>query len=60
MIEVKPIINYEEFSKIDIRVGTILSAEKIEKSEKLIRFILEGIEEGLDDDDLFAKYKKWK
>ena len=37
MIEVKPIINYEEFSKIDIRVGTILSAEKIEKSEKLIR-----------------------
>lgn len=29
-----------------------------EKSEKLIRFILKGIDDGLDEDDLFVKYKK--
>ena len=66
MIEIKPIINYEEFSKIDIRVGTILSAEKIEKSEKLLRMevdfgflgkrqILAGISQWYDPKELIGK-----
>ena len=29
-------INYEDFSKVEIRIGEIKSAEKIEKSEKLL------------------------
>lgn len=30
-------INYQDFQKIDLRVGKIISAEKIEGSEKLIK-----------------------
>ena len=33
---VKPEITYEDFSKLDIRAGTVLSAEKVEGAEKLI------------------------
>jgi len=34
---VKPEITYEDFSKLDIRAGTVLSAERVGGSEKLIR-----------------------
>ena len=37
MKEAKNTINYEDFSKIDVRVGTIVSAENVNKSKKLIR-----------------------
>lgn len=30
-------ITFNDFQKIEIRVGTILSAEKVEKSEKLLK-----------------------
>ena len=33
---VKPEITYEDFSKLDIRAGTVLSAERVRGSEKLI------------------------
>ena len=35
--EAKNAINYEDFVKIDIRIGTITSAENVKKSKKLIR-----------------------
>ena len=34
---VKPTISYEEFQKIDIRVGTIESVDNIEKADKLVK-----------------------
>jgi methionyl-tRNA synthetase len=33
----KPIIVYDDFDKLDLRVGTILSAEKVEKADKLLK-----------------------
>jgi len=37
MDQIKPEITYEDFSKLDIRAGTVLSAERVEGSEKLIK-----------------------
>jgi methionyl-tRNA synthetase len=34
---IKPGIVFDDFSKIDLKVGTILSAEKIEKADKLLK-----------------------
>ncbi|MEI8278941.1 MAG: methionine--tRNA ligase [Bacteroidota bacterium] len=33
----KPEIVYDDFAKMDLRVGTILSAEKVEKADKLLK-----------------------
>jgi len=35
--QVKPSINFDDFAKIDIRVGTIVSAEKVQKADKLLK-----------------------
>jgi methionyl-tRNA synthetase len=37
MIDLKPEIDYEEFAKADLRVATILSAEAVPKSNKLLK-----------------------
>ncbi len=33
----KPTIQYDDFAKLDLRVGTIVSAEKVEKADKLLK-----------------------
>jgi len=33
----KPLIQYDDFAKLDLRVGTIVAAEKVVKSEKLLK-----------------------
>jgi methionyl-tRNA synthetase len=33
----KPTIQFEDFSKLDLRIGTITAAEKVEKADKLLR-----------------------
>ena len=33
----KPVIQYDDFAKIELKVGTILSAEKVEKADKLLK-----------------------
>jgi len=35
--DVKPEINYEDFARLDLRTGVILSAEKVEKADKLLK-----------------------
>ncbi|RYU94597.1 methionine--tRNA ligase [Emticicia agri] len=43
--ELKAAIQYDDFAKLDIRVGTILEAEKVAKSDKLLKFLIDdGIE----------------
>lgn len=43
---VKPNISFEDFQKIDIRVGTVLDCQKVPKADKLLQFrIADGIEE---------------
>ncbi len=42
----KPEITFDEFSKIDLRAGTILHAEKIKKADKLLKLTIDlGFEE---------------
>lgn len=61
----KETISYEDFSKIDLRIGEILSAEKVLGSEKLIKLsvslgqttrqIVAGIQAGYSPEDLIGK-----
>jgi methionyl-tRNA synthetase len=61
----KDTITYEDFSKLDIRVGTILEAEKMPKANKLlilkvdigidVRTIVSGIAESFDPKDVIGK-----
>jgi methionyl-tRNA synthetase len=39
--ELKPMITYEDFSRLDLRIGTIISAEKVEKADKLLKLQVE-------------------
>ena len=61
----KPTISFEDFSKLDLRVGTILSAEKVKKTKKLlqlqvdlgdeIRTIVSGIAETFSPEEVIDK-----
>jgi len=61
----KPEIQFDDFAKLDIRVGTILEAEAMPKSKKLLKFliddglekriILSGIAEHFNPADLVGK-----
>ena len=61
----KPMISFEDFSKLDLRVGTILSAEKVKKTKKLlqlrvdlgdeIRTIISGIAETFSPEEVINK-----
>lgn len=55
-------INYDDFSKVEVKIGTVVSAERVPESEKLIRLIvdlgeseprqiLSGIKAYVDDPD---------
>src|SRR5688572_2870250 len=33
----KPVIQYEDFAKLNMKIGTIISAEKVEKADKLLK-----------------------
>lgn len=43
---VKPNVSFEDFQKMDIRVGTVLDCQKVPKADKLLQFrIADGLEE---------------
>ena len=62
---VKENIPFETFEKLDIRVGTVLSCEKVKKSKKLLKFeiadgaenrtIVSGIAQYYNPEDLIGK-----
>jgi methionyl-tRNA synthetase len=37
----KPLIQYDDFAKLDLRVGVILEAEKVEKADKLLKLLVD-------------------
>ena len=39
--EIKPTVSFEDFEKLDIRVGTIKTCEKVKKANKLLKFTIE-------------------
>lgn len=62
---VKPEIQYDDFAKLDLRVGTILNAEKVKKADKLLqleidlgfekRTIVSGIAQHFSPDEIVGK-----
>lgn len=61
----KPTIQYDDFAKLDMRVGTILEAEKMPKADKLlmlkldtgldVRTIVSGIAESFKPEEIIGK-----
>lgn len=39
--EVKPKVTFDDFGKLDIRVGTVLACSKVPKADKLLQFTIE-------------------
>ena len=37
VIEQKPLIQYDDFAKLELKTGTIIAAEKVEKADKLLK-----------------------
>lgn len=38
---IKPICSFDDFGKIDIRVGTVLECKKVPKADKLLQFLID-------------------
>ena len=63
--EFKPMIQFDDFTKLDIRVATILSAEKVKKADRLLHLVLDvgsekrdvvsGIAEHYNPEDIIGK-----
>jgi methionyl-tRNA synthetase len=63
--ELKPHISYDDFEKLDLRVGKVIAAEKVPKADKLLnltvdlgfekRTILSGIAEYYKPEELVGK-----
>jgi methionyl-tRNA synthetase len=65
VVEQKPNIQFDDFTKLDIRVGTIIEAEKVAKTKKLLklkvdtgidqRTIVSGIAESYKPEEIIGK-----
>ena len=57
MVPVKPEINFDDFSKLDLRIGTITAAEKVKKADKLLQLTVDlGFEKRTIVSGLAAHY----
>ena len=64
--EIKPTIEYDDFDKVQLRIGKVLHAEEVKKSKKLLRLtvqvgsekrtILSGIKKFYAPEDLVGKH----
>jgi methionyl-tRNA synthetase len=62
---IKPVITFDDFSRVDIRIGIVTAAERMEKSDKLLkltvesgtdtRTILSGIARHYQPEDMLGK-----
>ncbi|GAB4130854.1 MAG: methionine--tRNA ligase [Bacteroidia bacterium] len=52
----KPYTSFDEFTKMDIRVGTIIAAEKMPKSDKLLKLI---VDTGIDQRTVLSGIAKY-
>ena len=50
-------VSFEDFSKVELKVGTILEAEEVEESEKLIKCMVELGED--QPRQILAGVKQW-
>jgi len=50
-------INYDDFSKVELKVGTVLEAEDLEESEKLLKLKVDLGEE--EPRQILAGVKQW-
>ncbi len=63
--EIKPEITFDDFAKIDLRIGTIIHAKKVEKADNLLklevdlgfekRVIVSGIAQHFNPEDIIGK-----
>ena len=53
---VKDTITYDDFQKLDIRVGTVLDCERVPKMKKLLRFL---IDDGLERRTIVSGIAQW-
>ena len=55
---VKPTVSFEDFEKLDIRVGTVLECENVPKMKKLLKFkIADGLENRIIVSGIAQHYK---
>ncbi len=53
---IKPVIAFDDFEKLDIRVGTVLECERVPKMKKLLRFL---IDDGLQKRTIVSGIAQW-
>ena len=53
---IKELVQFDAFEKLDIRVGTILECEKVPKTDKLLRFLLD---DGLAQRTILSGIAQW-
>ena len=37
----RPVVQFDDFAKLDLRVGTVVAAERLPKSDKLLKFLID-------------------
>ncbi len=55
-VPVKPNIKFEEFEKLDMRIGTVLECKKVLKADKLLQFL---IDDGISNRTIISGIAQW-